>query len=219
MQPEFWHDRWKNNQIGFHLDHVNPYLARYWPTLGLEPGARVLVPLCGKSLDITWLAAHGYHVLGVELSEDAVKRYFSEHNLKPDVTRRGAFSVYEAGPVTLMCGDLFAISAADVATCQGLYDRAAIIALPPEMRANYVTYLTKVLPRDCQGLLITLDYDQSEMQGPPFSVPDTEVQRLLTPEWSLEVLEQSDILDKSWNFLNKGATRLVERAYRLQKNV
>lgn len=217
MQADFWHDRWERNQIGFHLEHVNPYLERYWPDLGLEPGARVLVPLCGKTLDLTWLAAQGYEVLGVELSEAAVQAFFSEHNLKPRVNQRGGLSVYEAGSVTLLCGDFFALSAEEVGDCSGVYDRAALIALPPPMREDYTRHLTSLLPVGCRGLLITLDYDQSEMKGPPFSVPDPEVQHLLTAHWSIETLEQPDILGKSWKFLKGGATRLVERVYRLEK--
>ena len=217
MQADFWHDRWERNQIGFHLEQVNPHLARYWPDLGLEPGARVLVPLCGKTLDLTWLAAQGYEVLGVELSETAVQAFFSEHDLEPKVSQRGGFRVYEAGPVTLLCGDFFGLSAEEVSACSGVYDRAAIIALPPQMREDYTAHLTRILPARCRGLLITLDYEQSQMQGPPFSVPDAEVQRLLAADWSIEILEQPDILGKSWKFLKGGATRLVERVYRLEK--
>lgn len=217
MQPEFWHDRWERNQIGFHLEEVNPYLQRWWPELEVAQGGRVLVPLCGKSLDLSWLASQGYEVLGVELSQAAVEAFFSEHALEPQVSQRDGFKVYEAGPVTLMCGDFFALRAQDVATCVGLYDRAAMIALPPQMREAYAQHLTGIVPSGCKGLLITLDYDQSEVKGPPFSVPDEQVQLWLSPAWHVEIAEQSDILGKSWKFLDAGGTRLLERVYRLQK--
>ena len=217
MQPEFWHDRWRRNQIGFHQEQVNPCLERLWPQLELPRAARVLVPLCGKSLDLSWLAASGFEVLGVELSQTAVEQFFSEQRVMPQVREQGGFKVYEAGPVTIMCGDFFALSAADVAGCAGLYDRAAIIALPPQMRKAYALHLTQILPRDCRGLLITLDYDQHEMKGPPFSVPDDEVQQLLAPAWSLQIVEQPDVLGQNWKFLKGGASRLVERVYRLCK--
>ena len=217
MQPEFWHDRWERNQIGFHLEEVNPYLQRWWPELGVAQGGRVLVPLCGKSLDVSWLASQGYEVLGVELSQAAVEAFFREHNIEPQVSQREGFKVYEAGPVTLMCGDFFALAATDVATCAELYDRAAMIALPSEMREAYAQHLTRIVPQGCKGLLITLDYNQSEMDGPPFSVPHEQVQQLLGADWRLGIVEQPDILGKSWKFLKGGATRLVERAYRLQK--
>ena len=217
MQPEFWQDRWERNQIGFHLEQVNPYLQRLWPTLGLEQGARVLVPLCGKSLDMSWLAANGFEVLGVELTQTAVEQFFSEQQVEPQNRQQGAFTVYEAGPVTVLCGDVFALSATDVASCTGLYDRAAMIAFPPDMRAAYARHLNAILAPACRGLLITLDYDQSQMKGPPFSVPDPEVQRLLSPAWALDIIEQPDVLDQEWKFLKGGVTRLVERVYRLDK--
>lgn len=217
MQPEFWHDRWERNQIGFHLQEVNPYLRRLWPTLDVAQGSRVLVPLCGKSLDLSWLAAQGYDVLGIELSQTAVEQFFAEQKVMPNIRLQGAFKVYEAGPVRIMCGDIFALSAADVADCSAFYDRAAMIALPVEMRAAYAGHLTQILPNGCKGLLITLDYDQSQMKGPPFSVPLAEVESLLCPAWSLEVVEQPDVLDQEWKFLKGGVTRLVERVYRLNK--
>ena len=217
MQPEFWHDRWDRNQIGFHLQAVNPYLQRLWSGLELEQGGRVLVPLCGKSLDLSWLASSGFEELGVELTQTAVEQNFSEQKVEPQIRQQGAFKVYEAGPVTLLCGDVFALTAADVASCAGLYDRAAMIAFPPEMRAAYARHLSSILPTGCKGLLITLDYDQSEMKGPPFSVPDAEVQSLLAPDWALEIIEQPDVLDQEWKFLKGGVTRLVERVYRLEK--
>ena len=194
MQADFWHQRWATNQNGFHQSEVNPYLQKYWAALGIEPAARVLVPLCGKSLDLSWLAGQGHPVLGVELSEKAVQEFFSEQGLTPLVSQNGAFKVYSAGAVEIWCGDFFSLRAEDVIGCAALYDRAAIIALPPVMRGRYVDHLDKVLPKHCKGLLITLDYDQAKIDGPPFSVPDEEVQRLLTPAWELEVLETCDVL-------------------------
>ncbi|MGF6319056.1 thiopurine S-methyltransferase [Pseudomonas frederiksbergensis] len=215
MQPEFWHKRWASNQIGFHLPEVNPHLQRFWPALGLEEGARVLVPLCGKSLDLLWLAHKGHEVLGVELSEKAVEDFFAEHQFDPDISEQGPFKVYRAGSIELWCGDFFELTAGDVADCSGLYDRAALIALPPEMRAQYAAHLIRILPKDSLGLLITLDYDQAQMDGPPFAVLDDEVQRLFGDVWALKILEDQDVLGESWKFLEAGVTRLEERVYRV----
>ncbi|MCO8312229.1 thiopurine S-methyltransferase [Pseudomonas mandelii] len=218
MQPEFWHKRWASNQIGFHLPEVNPYLQRFWPALGLEEGARVLVPLCGKSLDLLWLAHQGHEVLGVELSEKAVEDFFSEHQFDPDVSEQGPFKVYRAGSIELWCGDFFELTAGDVADCSGLYDRAALIALPPAMREQYAAHLIRILPKDASGLLITLDYDQAQMAGPPFAVLDDEVQRLFGNVWALKILEDQDVLGESWKFLEAGVTRLEERVYRVSSH-
>lgn len=217
MHAEFWQARWARSEIGFHLPEVNPYLQRYWPALGLPEGARVLVPLCGKSLDLAWLAGQGYQVVGVELAPRAVEDFFTEHGLQPQVSDVGAFRHYQVGSLEIYCGDFFALSAQQLDGCTALYDRAALIALPAEMRARYVTHLSQVLPSGCQGLLVTLDYDQDKMDGPPFAVSDAEVQRLLAANWQLQELECIDVLGENWKFLKRGLERLDERLYRLAK--
>lgn len=217
MQADFWQKRWERDQIGFHLAEVNPYLQQCWPALGLEKGARVLVPLCGKSLDLLWLVDQGYEVLGIELAEKAVEDFFREHDLEPQISQQGAFKVYAHGPIQLWCGDFFALKAADIGSCHALYDRAAMIALPPEMRQRYTSHLNDLLPEGCKGLLITMDYDQSQLEGPPFAVLDDEVHQRLGSAWQLQVVTERDILGESWKFLQGGVTRLVERVYRLEK--
>ncbi|KMT54970.1 thiopurine S-methyltransferase [Pseudomonas fildesensis] len=217
MEPKFWQERWARNQIGFHLPEVNPYLQRHWSTLALADGAKVLVPLCGKSLDLIWLASQGHRVLGVELSEQAVEAFFSEQGLAPRISRRGESKVYQAGEIEVWCGDFFTLDADALGDCAALYDRAALIALPPLMRAQYTEHLNTFLAKGCQGLLITLDYDQTQKVGPPFAVTDDEVKMLLGMHWALEVLEERDILGESWKFVQGGVTRLEERVYRLTK--
>ncbi len=217
MNEDFWQARWARNEIGFHQMEINPYLSRHWPALGLASGSRVLVPLCGKSLDLAWLAGQGFGVLGIELAEKAVHDFFAEHRLTPQVVRQGAFTVYRAGPVEVRCGDFFALEAADVADCRGLYDRAALIALPAAMRERYAAHLSAILPSGCRGLLVTLDYDQARMDGPPFAVADDEVRRLFGANWTLQLLEAPDVLQENWKFLQRGLARLDERVYRLER--
>ncbi|TVT88734.1 thiopurine S-methyltransferase [Pseudomonas sp. RGB] len=217
MEPKFWQERWARNQIGFHLPEVNPYLQRHWPKLALAEGAKVLVPLCGKSLDLMWLASLGYRVLGVELSEQAVEAFFSEQGLVPRISQRGVFKVYQADLIEVWCGDFFALDAEALADCSALYDRAALIALPPLMRAQYAEHLNALLRPGCQGLLITLDYDQTQKAGPPFAVTDDEVKVLLGSHWTVQVVEEQDILGESWKFVQDGVTRLEERVYQLTK--
>jgi thiopurine S-methyltransferase len=215
MQPEFWHKKWASNQIGFHLSEVNPYLQRHWPELSIPATARVLVPLCGKSLDLAWLAGRGHQVLGIELSEKAIEDFFNEHQIQPQISEKGAFKVYRSDAIELWCGDFFALTASDVADCVALYDRAALIALPAPMRERYAAHLQQILPQGVQGVLITLDYDQAQMPGPPFAVGDDEVKRLLGDLWQVQALEERDVLGESWKFLQAGVTRLEERVYRV----
>lgn len=209
MKPEFWQDRWNKDQIGWHQKYANPHLTKYWPTLNIPKGSTVLVPLCGKTLDMRWLEGLGYKVLGVELSEKACFQYFNEQELEPKVGQHGSFKVYEAGDTHLWCGDLFDLTADDLKDVSAIYDRASVIALPPDMREQYAAHLTKLLPK-AQGLLITLDYDQSKMKGPPHAVPDAEVQKLFGA-WKLELLEQ---IDKKDMFKDEGIEP-VERVYKL----
>ena len=217
MDSQFWRARWARNQIGFHLPEVNPYLQRHWPQLALAQGAKVLVPLCGKSLDLVWLASQGHRVLGVELSEQAVDAFFSEQGLTPRISQRGVFKVYQADVIEVWCGDFFALDADALRDCTALYDRAALIALPPLMRARYTEHLNVLLGAGCKGLLITLDYDQTQKAGPPFAVIDDEVKLLLGAHWTLEVLEEHDVLGESWKFVQDGVTRLEERVYQLTR--
>jgi thiopurine S-methyltransferase len=217
MDARIWQERWATNQIGFHQTDVNPYLQRHWSTLALIDGARVFVPLCGKSLDMKWLADRGHRVMGVEVSDKAVEAFFSEQGLTPQIDQRGVFKVYQAGLIEVWCGDFFALDASAVADCAALYDRAALIALPQPMRSRYTEHLDTLLTPVCEGLLITVDYDQAQRAGPPFAVPDEEVQSLLGPHWNVVTLQERDILSESSKFKADGVTRLNERVYRLTR--
>ena len=217
MHEDFWQERWARNEIGFHLDDVHPGLRRHWPRLAVPAGATVLVPLCGKSLDLAWLAGQGYRVLGVELSQKAVEAFFSEQQLEAEVSQEGSYRVYRAGAVEIRCGDFFALSADDVAACQGVYDRASLIALPPAMRERYAMLLTAILPPGCQQLLVTLDYDQAEMDGPPFAVSPREVRELYAAGWDVELLEAKEVLERNPRMRERGLQRLEEQFHRLQR--
>ncbi len=170
-----------------------------------------------QELDLAWLAGQGHRVLGVELAEKAVQAFFAEQGMAPQVEQAGAFSRYRAGALELWCGDFFALTAEDVADCEGLFDRAALIALPPELRRCYAEHLSRILPRGCRGLLVTLDYEQEKMDGPPFSVPAEEVQALFTSDWEVVEIERCDVLGKNWRFEPYGLTRTDENVYRLDK--
>ncbi len=216
MEPDFWHKRWQDNLIGFHQPEINAHLKTYWSALGIRPGARVFVPLCGKSLDMCWLA--GQHpVTGVELSPRAVEDFFAENGLQAVLHREGPFTVYQAGNVTLYCGDIFDLQAGMLQDVAAVYDRAALIALPPAMRRAYADALTRALPAGVAMLLVTMEYEQSRMDGPPFSVEATEVPTLFAPDWRIESLHREDILEREPRFRERGLTRLAEHIYSLVK--
>lgn len=173
MEKTFWSARWSEGRIGFHEAQPNAHLQKHLAVLG--PKGTVFVPLCGKARDLAYLAAQGHRVIGVEWVEDAVRAFFSENALTPKVTNDGPLVRYEAGPITLFAGDVFHVTAAHLSTVTALYDRAALIALPAEMRARYVQHLGAVLPHGTPGLLITVEYEQSKLEGPPFSVVESAV--------------------------------------------
>ena len=216
MEPAFWHERWAAQQIGFHQSEVNAYLRRHWSSLGLASGSQVLVPLCGKSVDMVWLAEQGHRVLGVELSREAVAAFFEASQLTPTVEKRGVFEVWHVEQLQVWCGDAFALTAGDLADCAAFYDRAALIALPPAMRQRYLAHLQQRLPEAVRGLLITLEYDQALIGGPPFCVPEHEVREGLAG-WQVNLLEQCEIAQESPRFVAAGVNTLRERVYRLAR--
>ncbi|TDK32752.1 thiopurine S-methyltransferase [Luteimonas terrae] len=217
MQPEFWHERWSSNRIGFHRDAPLPLLVTHWPTLDLPADARVFVPLCGKSLDMVWLAGRGHRVLGVELSEMAVRQFFEERGLVPQVHATAAGAHHVAGPYELIVGDAFGLDAAVLADCAAVYDRAALIALPPALRRTYAATAWRRLPTACRGLLVTLEYPQAEKAGPPFSVEADEVHALLDADWRVDAIERRDILANEPGFVAEGVTALSTVVYRVER--
>jgi thiopurine S-methyltransferase len=216
MTPDFWHQRWQRGETGWHLDEINLHLQEHWPRLAVGPGGRILVPLCGKTLDLLWLAAQGYRVLGVEVSPIAVEALFRDQGLTPEVTEDGPFRRYRVDELEVLCGDFFHLSPARLAAVDAVYDRASLIALPPETRGRYAEHLNGLLAPATRVLLITLDYDQAQMPGPPFAVAEAEVTDLFGDRFEIEPLACVDILGESPRFRERGLTRLVEHVYALR---
>ena len=217
MDPDFWHDRWQTSQTGFHQQEINTYLARYWPELELAQGSRVLVPLCGKSLDMLWLREQGYSVIGIEISDIAVSSFFRENGISPSVTKEHFGTRCEHEGIELVCGDFFSLTPDDLGEIDAFYDRASLIALTPAQRPGYAAQLVRLLQKNTPGLLLTLDYNQLEMSGPPFAVPEEEVHRLFGQSCTVEHLLRYDALADNLKFREKGLTELSEHAYRLTR--
>ncbi|MCF6280766.1 MAG: thiopurine S-methyltransferase [Candidatus Polarisedimenticolaceae bacterium] len=215
MKRDFWVQRWKKSEIGFHQQEINSHLQQYWGQLQLVAGSQVFVPLCGKSQDMLWLRAQGFRVLGVELSEIAVSDFFAESGLQPEVVRDGVFNRWQVDGLTILQGDLFELTSADLQDCVAIFDRASLIALPVEMRERYVEHIFRLFPAQVEMLLIALEYPQNEMEGPPFSVQEEEVSRLYRSRFSIETLLDIDILHESPRFQQKGVSYFIERVYRL----
>lgn len=174
MDSKFWLDRWKNNIIGFHRSDVNPLLREHFHLLELPQGSRIFLPLCGKTLDIGWLLSQGYRVVGAELSEMAIQQLFAELKMTPEIIKVGSLIHYKSKNIDIFVGDLFNLTSELLGPVDAIYDRAALVALPEEMRLKYTSHLIQITSGAPQ-LLITYEYDQSVIPGPPFSVSTKEV--------------------------------------------
>jgi len=215
VTPDFWIERWQNGEIGFHQTSGNDLLPAHWPALGFAPEGAVLVPLCGKSLDMAWLAALGYRVVGVELSPLAVDDFFREQGVAADTRSVGPFTVRTAGPITIWCGDIFALPAEAVAGVTAVYDRAALVAFPPSLQARYVQTLRRLVPA-APMLLISLSYPDGQIAGPPFSTSLAQVTELFGRDYDIGICETRDGLAQSPNLTRRGVTALDEAAYVLR---
>ncbi|MCK0196559.1 thiopurine S-methyltransferase [Ancylobacter sp. 6x-1] len=192
MDEAFWQGKWQRGEIGFHAAAPNPLLTRNLPALGLAPGARLFLPLCGKSLDIHWLLAQGHAVAGAELSRLAVEQLFSELGVEPTIRAAGTLERFEAEGLTIFVGNIFDLDAARLEPVDAIYDRAALVALPETLRTLYAAHLVALTGGAAQ-MLVTYQYDQSRMSGPPFSVGPAEVGRHYDALYRLTLLEEAQV--------------------------
>jgi len=210
MDTDFWHDRWQRNEIGFHQSEINRHLMKHWATLAIPQDATVFVPMCGKSQDLLWLMDKGYRVIGVELSPIAVEDFFKENEISFEVTEDGPFYVYRHNDLTIYLGDYFQLEKRHLEDVEVIYDRAALVALPEAMRRDYAEHITKCMPDDEDILLVTMDYPQQEMSGPPFSVTEQEVHNLYAHRYEIHLLESFDVLGSNPRFRERGLSRMDE---------
>jgi len=190
MEHAFWHQRWQEGRIGFHQGDINPWLRRYWSALDLHADARVLVPLCGKSSDMLWLREQGHEVVGVELSDLACRDFFIEHGAQVTPVAVPEGHTRERDGIRLWCADFLELGREHWGEVAAVYDRAALIALPPAMRRAYASHLREQLASGVEMLLVTLEFTGSE--GPPFAVPEAEVRKLFEPGFTLQRLDQAE---------------------------
>jgi thiopurine S-methyltransferase len=211
MEASFWHQKWQRGEIAFHQSQANALLVAHFTKLNLTNGNRVFLPLCGKTLDIAWLLASGYRVVGAELSEIAINELFQSLNLKPEVIQIETLMHYSAADIDIYVGDIFDLSSQTLGLLDAIYDRAALVALPDEIRKKYASHLTNITNAAPQ-LVITYEYNQALIDGPPFSVCEEEIKQCYGAAYSMTALETKDVEGGM-----KGKAASTETAWLLQK--
>lgn len=211
MDASFWHQKWEQGDISFHKNEINPFLVEYFGVLNLTKDSRVFLPLCGKTHDIRWFLANGYQVVGAELSKLAINELFTELGKKPEISADGKLIRYHAKNLDILVGNIFDVSAEHLESISAIYDRAALVALPASMREKYSSHLMHITGAAPQ-LLITYEYNQSQMDGPPFSVNEDEVKQLYAAAYRLESAESKIIAGGL-----KGKVASTETAWLLHK--
>lgn len=218
MEHDFWHARWQRSETGFHLPGVNPWLEKQFAALAVKEGDQVFVPLCGKSQDLRWLADRGLRVTGIELSALAVEAFFTGQGLACETSNAGhGLTLHEAENIRIFCGDFFALTARQLGHVDAVFDRGSLVALPPAMRARYAAHLAALVTKGARDLLVSFDYTQEEMPGPPFAVPQAEIRQLFGAHFDIASLGRADILDQEPRFRERGLTRLTETCWLLVK--
>ena len=210
-----WHRFWQQERLGFHEGRVNRYLQRHLASFDIKPGDMVFMPLCGKAVDILWLAQQGYHVVGVELSEIAVRSFFDEAGIHCEEKSTGDFTVFSANGITLYQGDYMHLRAEHLLDCRLVYDRASLVAIEAFNRLSYAQHMLSIIPARTPMLLITLEYDQQKVSGPPFSVPLGEIAELYAAHYRIEVVESHEQVDERPKWRAAGLESMQESALRL----
>lgn len=218
MDQEFWHERWKNKQIGFHQEEVHISLERFWPSMmGVDEGVGIFIPLCGKTRDIFYFLERGHRVTANELSPIAVSELFSENGLEPVIQKEEHFERYVKDELVVYCGDFFDLRPEQLQGVDAVYDRASLVALPPTMRPRYANHMADLLSPGARILLVSFQYDQEKMAGPPFSVPQAEVLKLYGENFTIQVLESKEILSENPSFRKRGLDAIHEITYGLTR--
>lgn len=217
MELSYWQSRWRKNNIGWHMAEVYPQLPALWPSLSIKENARVLVPLCGKNLDMNWLAEQGCHVIGVEISQKALEEFISNHPEPFSKETSHNFTIYRSESIELWNGDFLNLPTHNIPAPDLIYDKTSIVALPPKMRAQYTSKVLELCGRDTQILLQTFEYNQDEMEGPPFSVNKNEIRQWYDKWFDLHLLREQSKFEDVRQFQQRGlSSYFTEKVYHLE---
>jgi thiopurine S-methyltransferase len=192
-ENSLWLERWENREIGFNQVSENIFMVEYFKHLDLDEKSRVFVPLCGKTIDISWLLKQGYDVVAIELSEQAVIELFEELQLKPEILELGTLKHYRVAGLDVYVGDVFDLTEEMIGSVDAIYDRAALVALTKEVRTKYTSHLRKI-SNGAPQLLLCFEYDQSLMNRTPYSVEENEVKEHYSEHYEVKQLCKEEII-------------------------
>ena len=216
MEDQYWLNKWQTNDITFHEENINAELIAYISELKLKPGDNILIPLCGKTKDMLWLAEKGFHVIGIELSPIACSNFFTELNITPRITKQSTFIKYQHENIALLCGDLFNLTSSDLSNIRAIYDCKALIALPSELRKKYVNHLVACAGTNIKILLLTRE-TSCQITPPPYPINEGEVNLLYGSYFDVRLLKRMPITNISERLINKGYTEMIESVYLIKE--
>ncbi len=217
MEHNFWVKMWEDSDIPFHRQEVNQFLIEHINKLDLKSGDCILVPLCGKSIDMLWLAKQGYKMIGVELSSIAARAFFNENNLAVKISEQKNFQHFQCQNIEIFCGDFFKLATENLPPVKAIYDRGALIALPPDMRKKYVNHLINLTTAETKILLEVVE-SPCQVQGPPFPVDSNEIKMLYGKNFTIQKFEGELRKSISPHLMEKGYTEVTDMVYCMTKN-
>lgn len=216
MEISYWHSRWRKSNTGWHMNDVHPQLANLWPQLLFTSNPRVLVPLCGKNIDMKVMADQGSYVIGVEVSQKALQEFMDEQPQEFREESSHGFTIYKSDSFELWEGDFFQLPADKIPALDLIYDKASIVALPPDMRRDYAQKILDLCNPHTHMLIQTFEYRQEEMKGPPFSVMEAEVKELFANQLQIDLMHEQSKLDEVSKFRQRGlSSYFIEKIYHL----
>lgn len=221
MELSYWLSRWRKNKIGFHMADGYPTLEQHLANISFPKQQTALVPLCGKSRDLITLTHHFNKVVGVEISEKAIKEFLQEHNLTATESSFADFKIFKTESINLWCGDFMKLPAHKLPSIDLIYDKAALVALPSDKRPEYAEKLVSLCSDSTFIMLHHFTYNQKEMPGPPFSVSDRELNAYFGEKFNAIILEKSEIdLNRFKKFQYRGLkSGLMERFILFTSNI
>ncbi|XP_069814051.1 thiopurine S-methyltransferase-like isoform X1 [Dendropsophus ebraccatus] len=207
LSVEDWKKKWETKDIWFHKKNIHPLLAEFINEM--QDGRTKLTiffPLCGKAVDMKWLADMGHNIVGVDACEIGLKEFFAEHDIpytEEAVAGIPGAKVFKSASdnISLYCCSIYDISESVIGKFDGMWDRGAMVAVNPRDRERYATIMLSLMAKDCHYLLVTVEYDPKLHGGPPFYVPESDLENLLGPSCTFKLLKKIDALadkQKEW---------------------